>query len=600
MRRRLAPLYLIALLAWATCGYGFEAQLSRGLEYHQFRIHLQEAARFGSDSLSLAFSLQGLQGFQKWNRKQKQLVESLDLTWNHRVSTSFSWQVSGTQKLYNEKKFLRELLSNRLGAGFNFESDSMQSLMLLAGGMNERRQESSDGGVWWKGRAQAARAGKQWHADAQLSFLSESPGESENRHLKSSVHGQLLGSAEGENDFRLSFEEKQEDFFPDPFSRRMERRTHKATRLENKLKLHPFDFLFFELDLRAWNRDLNREQKGQSISRSDDQGAKLASTAEAHWRGWQSALSFSLLRQRQENLLRLPSERNNLTQIAGNRLALQLMHLADRDTLRLQSRLEMRRRDSRYSTQLPGETRDDRDQLKRSVDLLYSRKAASWARLSSRAGWKLEENVHLQALRSANNYSDKAIYFSGHHHFAAPIAWQLHGYARVSANYRLYQHEALEKPRSYLQRRFVLREKLQIRLQRVLGWRLHPSFAVKFLLEDGGSWQRELQKELLSDSAKELHLDLLFRFKRGPFEVVPGLIWYEHRDFEWTLQDGKRRASLCRDLYRRGPVLELRWRRMHRHLYLRMHRELVHDHGSQGQFRREIQLWGELDFRYDF
>jgi hypothetical protein len=592
-------LILCLFMLLASSVYAIQADITRGLEFHQFHLDFQKQIVAEKDSFALSVSLRGLSGFRDWNKEQQQIVEDFKLSWNRRFSSTLLWRTEGFQKLYNEKRFLRELLSSRLGTGLSWNVNSLNQVHLLGGFMSERRQVGAEQGPWWTSSWQSDYRGDQWLFDASTSFVGEDPGDRQNRHITANFDGRLIGFSGGQNRFTFNYQRRQEDFHPDPLSERLERRTRHESRLQNELSLNPLRRLrlFFLID--AWDRGLTKDQDETRLSSSDDQAAEMASRVEYRLGKWRGKLGLSVIRQRQDIQFHLPTDRRNLTRIQGNRLDALLMHRSQGDSLLVEGRLELRQRDSDFNSDQPGEIKDYRDLLHRGVSLLWSREMWPQARVGVKATWSLESNLHVQGNRSGNNYDDKRFLLSTYHSVKPLNDTQLHGMTHVSANYRLYHYDESLQARSYLQRRFKHREALSQRFPLTHGWQLNCDFSTQIIFEDGGSWQREAGEELLSDSATEFRVDSMFRFKYGVIEIAPGLIWYNHRDYEWKLEDGNRKRLLSRDLFRRGPVCEVRWVGTKRFVSLRVHRERVDDNGRHGGKGGDVQYWAKLSFRLD-
>lgn len=594
---RLAGWTLLVAAAPLAAQGRLELGLQRGLEYHSGSLGLDLAAAADRDSLALRLDADGLSGFRAWNDATRRLTESLRLDGFHRLAEALSGRLRVEQSLYNEKRSLRETLQGAADAGLLWRGPLTASL--LAGWMREQRQLGGDHGPRLELGLSGQTAPAGWRLDGEGLWRADNPGDRRNRELSLALDAVYDEGEAASNRFRLAVERGQEDFFPEPTLPAMERRGTQVYELSDRLRSRLATGVTLEAGLEGWSRRLGRE-RAAGDSRALDRGVRLELEGAVERGRHRGRLSFSLDRQQEENDYRSSSGRSEtLSRIQVNRLEGDWLWKPAADSLLASARVELRRRD----TDFDGAVRRDPDyldQLAREGRLTFSRRLAAWARLALELSLKVEGERHLQASRSRANSVDRRWSAGARHALAPATGLRLKGRAQVQANYRLYDHDEAGLPRSWLQRRFSWEEGA--------GWDLPVAGEARWtleldggwILEDGGSFRREDGRELLSDSAEERRLGAGLLWRRGGWRLRPGWSWTGRRDWAWSLESGERRAAQVRDLFRRGPTLQLERSGSKGTIAAQLLWERVDDGGLQGVRPVTRNLWAKGSARLDF
>jgi hypothetical protein len=606
---------LVPAVATPASSRAFEARLERGLEYHTLQSSLGLARPFWSDTLRLALDLDGRQGFQDWNRQSGRVSQSASLGWERPVG-DLSWLLEGRSRYFAETfqgdRERRRTLQGDLAAGMAFRWGQAR-LRTLAGITADARRESTESGGLL--RLGADTDGDQgplaWQGTGSASL--ENLDSRRNRGAALELLANYDQSALARDEARLGLSYQREDLYLDPASSQLERRTESSLRLANTLISRPLAWSETRLETQVWRLDQTRLplpgaagatsslSQPSRDSRHEDLGFDAGISQRAWWGKLEGQLRFSLVRQRQDSRYRSPGEalQTALSRIRSNRLETRLAWQPGADSLGLQASLVLHSRDT---DQQRGELARDADYTDRlQLELLwgwrriFSPRATLWVQ----AGLARLGEQHLQATRSAGNHENRRWLLDFRHRLRPVGPWILEGSSRTLAAYRLFQYESLEEPRSTLQRRWILEERLGSgplhglsRFSALKGWREELTLRAGLVLEDGGRYQRDQHLELLSDSADERTLGAQWQLSRGAWTIAPGLRWFSHRDYEWLLEEGERQRRLRRDLFRRGPELDIAYERRGVSASLTLYREVVHDGAG-----RDRNLWANLQLR---
>ena len=594
------------------------AELDRGLEYHTFDIATRLAQPFWSDTLRLELGLDGRQGFRDWNRESGRLQQSMSLGWE-RPSGNWSWLLEGRNRFFAETfqgdRDRRRTLQGDLAAGVAHRWPRARVHALAGVGADVRRESAEAGGLLRLG-------GESRGSEGLLGWQGKGSGTLENLDSRRNRGAALELAADygqttiARDEARLDLAYQREDLYLDPASLQLERRTESSTRLSNALVSRPVSWSESRLEADVWRIRQDRQPMlgppGPTVSlsqpsresRHEDLGLDGRVSQRAWLGDWEGRLQFSLLRQRQDSRYRSPGEalQTTLSRIQSNRLEAGLSWRPGADSLGLESSLELRRRDTDQQRGEQARDADYTDRLHLDVTTTWRRHLAPGATIWLQAGLARLGERHLQAARSAGNHENRRWLLEFRHRLNPVGDWRLAGTARTLAAYRLFEYESIEEPRSTLQRRWVIEEHLTSGALRGLsrfawihGWREELHLKAGLLLEDGGRYQRTEHLELLSDSADERTLHVQWRMSRGGLELAPGLRWFSHRDHEWHLEEGERRRVLRRDLFRRGPEFQARWRSGGFTSSLSLYLEDVADGNN-----RDGNLWANLQVGWEF
>ncbi|MCB1048084.1 MAG: hypothetical protein KDC10_12870 [Calditrichaeota bacterium] len=597
---------------------GLGARLERGLEYHTIALDSRLEQPFWADTLRLQLQLDVRQGFRQYNKESARLQQSLVLGWE-RPAGDWSWLLEGRNSAFSETfqgdRERRRTLQGDLAAGLAHRWP-LARVKALAGVGGDARRESTEGGPLFRFSGESRGEEGPFNWAGQSSGRLENLDRRRNRGADLSLDAHYGASPIARDDARLALQYQREDLYLDTESRQLERRTEVSTTFGNTLLSRPVDWSESRLETNVWRLRQDRlpwETPAEVTaalsqptreSRHEDLGFEARFSQRAWWGPWEGRMGFSLRRQRQDSRYRSPGEalQTTLSRILSNRVDSGVSWQQGADSLGVGASLELRRRDT---DQQRGEQVRDADYTDRlALDLLsgWRHELGPWARIWLSAGLARMGEQHLQASRSSANHENRRWLLEFRHQLAPQGAWRLEGSARTLAAYRLFQYESVEDPRSTLQRRWILEETLLSapfpligRLSFFPGWRERLRVRAGLVLEDGGRYLRQSHLELLSDSANERQLHLQWRMQRAGLLLAPGLRWFSHRDYVWELDQGQRERLQRRDLFRRGPDLELEWMRQGLSSSLTLFGERVDDNA-----RRDWNLWATLNLRLEF
>lgn len=599
-RRWLAWVLALGVLPASALEIRQEAQ--RGLEDHQAALRYSHQTGDKRDSLALEGRLEWRAGFREYNRDSRRLLEQLHLTGSRRLGEPLRLRWAAGHSLFNERRSLRETLASTLDAGLGWTGPLR--LDLLAGWRRDRRQAGFDQGPRGSLSASLRQRFLDWELDTRAGLRLERPGRRDNQQGELGLAARWTGPERQRNELVVDLRRRREDSFPDPLRETLERRRTTQLRLDNRYRAGGPSASRLAVDVAAWHDGQRRSPRSQEDSLgtgsggSLDRGLELVAEPVARRGGWEGALRAVWRRQAQEADYRVGGrDARTVSAIALNRLEGRLLWNPAADSLLLRGALELRRRDSEFS----GPQRRDPDFMDQTRRELLLRGSRSWrpgARLGLEAGVVLGVERHLQASRSASNYLGRT-WRAGTDHRLARGPWSWTGGGRVVADYRLYDFDDPEEPRSWVQRRLSWSEAGRRGLGRAAGWTWAWEGSGRWMEEDGGSYERAPRLQRISGSAREWELGTLVEARRGGWQLRPGWNWLVREDWSWGAgEDGGRQRRRVRWLERQGPRLALEGRGPSQRLALELGWELSRDQGAAGEVRRrELRARVEWSWR---
>ena len=601
---RLTPLLIggwLALLPGAgVWAFQLQQQAERGLEDQSARLQAQHIAQNPRDSLIVELRAEWRGGFRDYNRDSRRLLGQFLLDGTHRWEGPWRARWVARQSLFNERRSLRETLGSSLDAGLRWAGPL--DVELLGGWMQDRRQTGSDNGPRLRVglAAQAREAG--WELVSRGSWRAEQPGRRHNALTEGDLRARWRGPEEQRDDLRFSLKQQREDAFPDPLREALERRRTLQLRLENRFqsKLGPRGS--FQADVAGWQEKQDRRPLTGADSLTSTQGSSLDRGLELRTEpvqrlgSWEAGLAFTYRRQAQEaeygSVGRLS---RTLSSISLNRLEGRLLWRPGADSLLALGTLELRRRDSDFSGPVRRDP-DYMDQARRDARLRWSHARRPGARLGLELGLTLNAERHQQSSRSGSNFLNRT-WRAGTDHRTGLGPVQAVGGGVVVADYRLYDFDDVDDPRSWIQRRLQWEERLRHEWRHSRGaWRLAWEGGGRWMEEDGGSFGRRDGRQRISDSAREWELRTLLEGRRGAWTLRPGWSWQSRRDWRWSELSGSRERRQVRHLLRQGPLLSLRAQGRRQQLELDMQWEDVRDQGT-AEARRRHSLRAKLSWQ---
>ncbi len=592
---RLAPLLVGAWLALLPAAWSLELQLQaeRGLEDHSSRLLARQVFDNPRDSLNLELRVEWRAGFRDYNRDSRRLLEQLQLDGTRRLEGPWRLRWTARQALFNERRSLRETLGSSLDAGLRWAGPL--DLELLGGWMQDRRQTGYDSGPRLRAGALARTREAGWQLEGQGAWQAERPGQRRNSRAEVDLRARWRGPEDQSDEARLQLSQQREDAFPDPRQESLERRKTLQMRVENRFRGRLWEGGRYTADLAGWNESQDRRPResadslGGSMGSSLDRGLEVRAEPVQRLGALEAALSFTLRRQSQEaeygNVGRLS---RTLSRIALNRLETRLLWRPARDSLFALGVVELRRRDSDFV----GPARRDpdyTDQARRDLRLRWSHSWRPGARLGLEGGLTLNTERHLQSSRSGSNYLNRT-WRAGADHRVGLGAFQTTGGGALVADYRLYDFDDPDEPRSWIQRRLQWEERVRRDLWQAAGargaWRLAWEGRGRWMEEDGGSFARRDGRERISDSAREWGLTTSLDLRHGTWTLRPGWSWQRREDWRWNDGSGTCNRRQVRDLARQGPQLLLGRESRRSHFSLDLQWEQVSDRGLGEAIRR--------------
>jgi len=578
-----------------------EHQAWRGLEDHRARLVLGGSQAGTRDSLRLDLRVEWRAGFRDHNRDSRRLWEALDLDGTRRLEGPWRLRWTGRQTIFNERRSLRETLGSSLDLGLRRAGPLAAEA--LAGWMQDRRQTGYDHGPRW--RLEAGASGREADLDwaGRGQWREERPGRRRNRRLEAGVSTHWQAAAETRNETRLTLRDQREDAFPDPRREDLERRRGRDLELRNRYRRQLGAPGELSVEFTAWNRGQDRRPRdaADSLAASRgsllDRGLDLRLNLEQRRGRLTGGLAAVLLRQRQDaEYGPLDRTSRTLSAIARHRLDARLLWQPGGDSLSARVAAELRRRDTDFTGPVRRDP-DDMDQGRRELRLRWSRAPAPGARWAVEGGLDLDLERHVQASRSRANYLNRT-WRAATDHLLGLGAWRVAGGGSLVADYRLYDFEDPERPRSWIQRRLQLSERLRRPLGGGTDWRWAGEGNARWMEEDGGSFLKSDGRERISDSAREWQAGLVLEARRAAWTLRPGWDWSERRDPRWDASAGRRQAELARLLRRQGPLLSVARLTATGALRLQVRWEWVRDAGAAGPPDRRRNLWGRLDWSW--
>ncbi len=596
-----------------------ELGLNRGLEFHNATQKLHWSGRIGSDSLLITLDSHWRRGFRAHNRDSRRLGQQLELAWSRpldgRADSRRRWLLEGGEQVYVEEytggRLRRRSLKADIGAGATLPLPALKGrLSLLAGGASDFRAGIRDAGPRGVARlaSRGSAAGNSWQASIRGEALNLD--DRRQRHVELGSSWQTRFEGQTSNRLELAYTSDWQDFYLDERAGLLEARSESGLRLANHLSSDFAAMGRSRLRFEAWNLKVQRDpwrRDSLALSAATSGTARSSRYRDLGVEGslehllqlgrLQAEGQIALSRQRLDSRYRTLGAigENNLSRVQSNRLQLRFWSDLPRDSLFLVPRLEMRRRDAEVDREGLARDRQDQDRLSLLVEGGWRHRLRSWADLDLSLLLSRQGENHLQADRSAGNHELRRLQVAVGHVLRPAPGLLLEGEARTGVTFRLYEYESAQDPRSTIQRRWQWDEHLRWQAPGLLSpwlavlrgeeWRIRS----RWLEEDGGRFDRRDELELLSDSARELEFRLAWRLCHARGWIAPGLRWLNRRDYQWESKAGSRARSLERELYRRGPDLEIRWL----HGSLEAGGFLYYEQVDLGS-RPSWNLWGEL------
>lgn len=557
---RIAWLILLGLLANHGRAMDLHQIVSRGLEDHNSRLLAGHSLVHLRDSLRLELKAEWRGGFRDYNKDNRRFLEQGLLDGTRRLEGPWRLRWRARQSLFNERRSLRETLGQALEAGLRHAG--RLDAELLGGWMQDRRQTGQDQGLRVNARVGVTeRAGSlalEGHGEAAL----ETPGQRRNQRESAVLDAHWTGPDLTRNSTHLFLRRVREDAFPDPLAEKLERRRSLDLEVGNHYTGRLTRVARVVAHVQAWTRRQERDPHAADDSVATrgshvDRGVEFQLEPRVSVGRWRLDSVLLFLRQAQETQSgTLAASSGSRSAIARQRLQGQLQWLPGADSLGLVLATELRRRDTDFLGPTPRDP-DDMDQARREGVLRWSHALGMGSRLALECGLQLAAERHVQASRSGANHMGRTWRAATSHRLGLG-AWQWAGSGQVVADYRSYDFDDPEDPRSWIQRRLQLQEKARRPLSPGASpWRWTVETRAKWMEEDGGSFLKADGRERLSDSAREWQTGLSLELRHRGWMLTPGWDWLERRDWDWTISNGHRRSTLARWQRRQGPILQV-------------------------------------------
>jgi hypothetical protein len=589
--------FLLSTPAWPL---EFRQDGMRGLEDHSARLLASHSVAQGKDSLRLEVKAEWRAGFRAYNRDSRRLFEQTLLDGTHRLDGPWRLRWKARQSLFNERRSLRETLGQSLEAGIRHAG--FVEAEVLAGWMQDRRQSGQDQGLRVGASLGMAGTSGTLRLDGRGSAVLEEPGDRRNQRQEAVVNAHWKGPEETRNSTRLALRRSREDAFPDPLVEKLERRGSLDLEVENLYQGRLAKGALMSARVQAWSRRQDRDPRDEEDSSAThasylDRGLELQLEPFLSAGAWRLKGGLLFLRQAQETQAgTMTAAGGSRSAIARQRLHAQLLWLPGSDSLGLFSATELRRRDTDFMGLLPRDP-DDMDQARREGLLRWSHVLGTGARLSLECGLQLSAERHVQASRSQANHQGRTWRAAAGHRMRLG-AWLLAGSGQVVADYRLYDFDSADEPRSWIQRRLQVQEKARRELALPRSrWRWTLETRGRWMEEDGGSYLKADGLERLSDSAREWQTGVSLEARRGSWALTPGWDWLDRRDWDWSAASGQRRSTLVRWQRRQGPLLQVHRATATGSLHLDLKWEWVGERLSSSP-RPRRNLWARLEWSW--
>jgi hypothetical protein len=591
-----------ALFAFPLSALEVRQEAQRGLEDHQASLRYSHQTGTPRDSLALDGRVEWRAGFRDYNRDSRRLLEQLNLSGSRGLCAPLRLRWAAGHSLFNERRSLRETLASTLDAGLGWKGPL--NVDVLAGWRQDRRQTGFDQGPRASLTAALRRQLADWELDTRGALQLERPGRRDNQQAQLGLAARWAGPDRQRDELVLDLRRRREDSFPDPLGEVLERRRSTQLRLDNRFRMGAAGVSRLAVDVAAWHDGQRRAPRaardsvGSGRGGSLDRGLEVAVEPTGRRGAWEATLRAVWRRQAQEAEYTVGErDARTLSAISLNRLEGRLLWNPATDSLSARAAMELRRRDSEFSGPLRRDP-DHMDQTRRELLLRGSRGWRPGARLGVEAGVVLGVERHLQASRSSSNYLGRT-WRAGTDHRLARGPWRWTGGGRVVADYRLYDFDDPDEPRSWIQRRLSWTEAGRRDLGGAWRWQWAWEGSGRWMEEDGGNYDRTRGLQRISESAREWELGTLVEARRGGWMLRPGWNWLVRQDWRWsTGQVGGRERQGVRWLERQGPRLVLDGRTSRQGLRLEVAWEESRDRGSGDELRRrELRAQAEWSWR---
>jgi|GEM_PF-3531970 len=575
-------------------------EVLRGLEDHSARLDAAHSLWVGRDSLRLELRTEWRGGFRDYNRDSRRLFALSQLDGTHRLDGPWRLRWRTRHSLFNERRSLRETLGQVVEGGVRHAGRVDGEV--LAGWMQDRRQRGQDQGPRLNmGLGVGGLAGGV-HLDGRGEVALEEPGARRNARQEARLNAAWQGPEDTRNNARLLVRKQREDAFPDPLQEKLERRSGLDLELENHYRGRLAPGALVLADVQAWNRRQDRRPRAGEDSTATrgsfvDRGLEFRLEPTLELGSWRLQTAMVFLRQAQE------AEYGAIGLISGTRSAIgrqrlqgRVIWLPARDSLTAFAATELRRRDTDFEGASPRDP-DDMDQARREGLLRWSRAFAGPSRVALEGGITLAAERHVQASRSRANHLGRTWRAAADHQLGLG-AWRLAGRSQVVADYRLYDFDDAEQPRSWIQRRLQVQERARRPILDPGGrWRWTVEARGRWMEEDGGTFLRLDGRERMSDAAREWQVGLGLEARHRPWSLLPGWDWLERRDWDWSAAGGERSRELVRRQRRQGPLLALRRQSATGDLRVDLKWEWMRDENS-GLSRTRRNVWARLEWAW--
>jgi hypothetical protein len=574
-----------------------DIQLKRGIEYDVIQIQLRSAQKFDTDSLNISLHVDGLNGYRELNADNRRITEALNFVWISNSKAKFSRILRLNETLYNEKRSLRETIKGDVSVGIL--SNILNSKASLAAGYTyDQRQSGTDAGPLIE--ADFTTAGHESGWNWTLASMGRLANSGQRRDRTSSiVLSTGYKSDRAEQKLAVSFFKESDDVYPQPLFSVLERRTRQNINLENTIVTQVLDWLSIGVDVNAWKREQDRDGLGRVSSNESnfaDTGLAARVSSRAMFADFISELEFESKLQNQNSSYDTNNGRSgNKSKIKLNELGLGLRRVTKSDSLFLHSSIEMRRRDTEFISESTfSQPEDKTDRLFSVIQTGYRRTFFNDLRLGLDLRLSQKWDRHLTAQMSSSNFHDQSWHIAFIHKTRFVKKLKIWGRTGLISNYRKFDFDTQEIPRSWIQRRFSHTEHLRFNPLgefRVAGNTISYGLSadISTLLEDSGSYLKHANRELLSNSSRELNTDFGMPVSIRAVKITPGIHWYNLQRFQWSFEDETRIRNLTRNLYRRGPQLSIDYLKNRKSMKFKLLWEQVNDNN-----RRSWNLWINL------